>query len=94
MSAPKRKPAPRGERPQPSISSGSDHKRSHIAPSCGTSCLRSRRRILSTVSIRGERPPWTQRTAPPGLELVPPLKLDAPVPGAPVREGAEDFGLS
>src|SRR5277367_3908009 len=64
MSAPKRKPAPRGERPQPSISSGSDHSRSHMAPSWGTSCLRSMRRILSTVSMRGLSPPRTQRMAP------------------------------
>ena len=35
-----------------------------MAPSWGTSCLRSMSRILSTVSMRGERPPWTQRTAP------------------------------
>ena len=35
-----------------------------MAPSWGTSCLRSMSRILSTVSMRGLRPPWTQRTAP------------------------------
>ena len=35
-----------------------------MAPSWGTSCLRSNRRILSTVSISGERPPWTQRMEP------------------------------
>lgn len=33
-----RSPAPRGEMPQPQRSSGSDHSRSHIGPSCGTSC--------------------------------------------------------
>lgn len=38
-------PAPRGLSPQPSISSGSDHSRSHMAPSWGTSCLRSMLRI-------------------------------------------------
>ncbi|KAL1847677.1 hypothetical protein VTK73DRAFT_10296 [Phialemonium thermophilum] len=84
MSPPKRKPAPRGERPQPSISSGSDHRRSHMAPSCGTSCLRSSRRILSTVSISGLSPPCTQSTAPAGLPTEPPLDPDAPDPGGPV----------
>lgn len=67
MSAPKRKPAPRGERPQPVMSarrgqiqmtlfylrvgkylpSGSDQSRSHIGPSCGTSCFRSIARIYT-----------------------------------------------
>lgn len=37
---PKRKPAPRGLKPQPStVSSGSDHSSSHMAPSWGTSCF-------------------------------------------------------
>ncbi|KAH9420185.1 hypothetical protein DERP_011519 [Dermatophagoides pteronyssinus] len=40
-----KKPAPRGEIPQPPRSSGSDHNRSHIGPSCGTSCKRSKARI-------------------------------------------------
>ena len=31
-------PAPRGEMPQPQRSSGSDQSRSHMGPSCGTSC--------------------------------------------------------
>ncbi len=35
-----------------------------MAPSWGTSCLRSIKRILSTVSMSGLKPPWTQRTAP------------------------------
>uniref|UniRef100_A0A0E9XK82 Uncharacterized protein n=1 Tax=Anguilla anguilla TaxID=7936 RepID=A0A0E9XK82_ANGAN len=37
MSCPKVYPAPRGEIPQPPRSSGSDHRRSHMGPSCGTS---------------------------------------------------------
>lgn len=45
-------PAPRGLSPHPSISSGSDHIKSHIAPSCGTSCLRSITRIWVVVSGR------------------------------------------
>ena len=57
-----------------------------MAPSWGTSCLRSKRRILSTVSMRGERPPWTQRTAPPLLEREPLLELEAEVPDGPVLE--------
>ena len=38
-------PAPLGLTPQPCVSSGSDHNKSHIGPSCGTSCLRSIVRI-------------------------------------------------
>ena len=60
-SPPKRYPAPRGERPQPSTSSGSDHSRSHIGPSCGTSCFRSMYRTSSMLRIAGDRPPWTQK---------------------------------
>ncbi len=41
--------------------SGSDHIRSHIAPSWGTSCFRSKMRIWSRVLIEGERPPCTQK---------------------------------
>src|SRR5271163_1914017 len=93
ISAPNRKPAPRGDRPHPSISSGSDQRRSHIAPSWGTSCLRSNSRILSTVSISGERPPCTQSTAPLELPVVPLLYPDAPVPGAPVLDGDPPFRL-
>lgn len=36
MSCPNVYPAPRGDIPQPHLSSGSDHNRSHIGPSCGT----------------------------------------------------------
>lgn len=36
ISCPNVYPAPRGDIPQPQRSSGSDHKRSHIGPSCGT----------------------------------------------------------
>ena len=36
-SSPNKYPAPRGDKPQPSISSGSDHIKSHMGPSCGTS---------------------------------------------------------
>lgn len=56
-----------------------------MAPSWGTSCLRSRRRILSIESMRGLRPPWTQRTEPEGLEEEPLLEDVAPVPAGPVR---------
>jgi len=40
--------------------SGSDQSRSHIGPSCGTSCLRSIALIWSSVWIDGDRPPCTQ----------------------------------
>ena len=43
------------------MSSGSDHIKSHMAPSCGTSCLRSITRIWSSELIDGERPPCTQK---------------------------------
>jgi hypothetical protein len=86
MSAPKRKPAPRGERPQPEISttpkknsldfvsralcaksrvarekrkcapSGSDHSRSHIGPSWGTSCFLSIARICIQVNEQSKNP--------------------------------------
>ncbi len=36
MSLPNVYPAPRGEMPHPARSSGSDHSRSHMGPSCGT----------------------------------------------------------
>lgn len=57
---PKVYPAPRGETPQPHLSSGSDHNRSHIGPSWGTSWKRSKFLILSRVSIVGESPPCKQ----------------------------------
>lgn len=58
---PKVYPAPRGDIPQPQRSSGSDHKRSHIGPSCGTSWTRSKFLILSRVSIDGDNPPCKQK---------------------------------
>ncbi len=42
------------------LPSGSDQSKSHMAPSCGTSCLRSITRIWSSVLIDGESPPCTQ----------------------------------
>jgi len=53
-------PAPRGEMPQPHRSSGSDHNKSHIGPSWGTSWTRSKFLMLSRVSIDGDNPPWRQ----------------------------------
>ena len=53
-------PAPRGEMPQPHRSSGSDHNKSHIGPSCGTSWTRSKFRMLSRVSMDGDSPPCRQ----------------------------------
>jgi hypothetical protein len=41
--------------------SGSDHRRSHMGPSWGTSCFRSIVRIWSKVWMEGERPPCTQK---------------------------------
>ena len=58
-----------------------------MAPSWGTSCLRSRRRIRSTESTKGLRPPWTQRTAPPPVEREPELEPEADVPAGPVLAG-------
>ncbi|RNA05676.1 hypothetical protein BpHYR1_001489 [Brachionus plicatilis] len=46
--------------PHPFLSSGSDQSRSHIGPSCGTSCKRSKARMWSSVSMEGERPPCKQ----------------------------------
>ena len=57
---PKVYPAPRGEIPQPHRSSGSDHRRSHIGPSWGTSWTRSKLRMLSRVSMDGDNPPCKQ----------------------------------
>jgi hypothetical protein len=73
------------------IPSGSLHSKSHIAPSCGTSCFRSSKRILSTVSTRGLSPPCTHRTAPP-LSRDPMLSPDAPDPGGPVNVGVPPNG--
>lgn len=58
-----------------------------MAPSWGTSCLRSSRRILSTESTRGERPPCTQRMAPVELLREPEEEDVADVPAGPVLEG-------
>ena len=61
ISFPKRYPAPRGDMPQPEVmESGSDHRRSHMGPSWGTSWILSNCRILSRVSREGERPPWRE----------------------------------
>lgn len=46
--------------PQPQRSSGSDHRRSHMGPSWGTSWTRSKFLMLSSVSIDGDNPPWRQ----------------------------------
>ena len=59
-SEPNRYPAPLGDTPHPWVSSGSDHRRSHMGPSWGTSCFRSMVRIWSRVWMLGERPPCTQ----------------------------------
>ena len=42
---------------------------------------------MSTLSTRGERPPWTQRTAPPPLDAEPEDEEVAAVPGAWGLEG-------
>ena len=60
ISCPNVYPAPRGLMPQPHRSSGSLQSRSHIGPSWGTSWIRSNCRMLSRVSMLGERPPWRQ----------------------------------
>lgn len=57
---PKVYPAPLGDMPQPQRSSGSDHKRSHMGPSWGTSCTRSKFRMLSRFSTEGDKPPCRQ----------------------------------
>lgn len=44
------------------------------------------------MSIRGERPPWTQRTAEEVLRRDPPEDEVAEVPGAPRRDGVEGIG--
>src|ERR1700709_1829529 len=101
MSCPNKKPAPRGDNPHPSISSGSLHRRSHMAPSVGTSCLRSSNLILSMVSTRGESPPCTQNTAPDSVDELWD-EFEAPDPGGPVLRGVggevgngeEESGLS
>lgn len=37
--------------------------------------------------MSGERPPWTQRTAPLGFDAEPELEEVAPVPAGPVLDG-------
>ena len=54
-----------------------------MAPSWGTSCFLSSRRILLTVSTSGDRPPCTQSTAPPGEAVEEDGRDDADVPGGP-----------
>jgi hypothetical protein len=49
MSCPNVYPAPLGFIPQPDLSSGSDHSRSHIGPSCGTYWTLFKALILSKV---------------------------------------------
>ena len=61
MSYPNVYPAPLGEIPQPPLSSGSDHNKSHIGPSCGTSCILSRALISSRESVDGDKPPCRQK---------------------------------
>ena len=46
---------------QPYLSSGSDHRRSHIGPSCGTSWIRSNARMWSSESTFGDRPPCNEK---------------------------------
>lgn len=53
--------APRASHTYTHLSSGSDQTRSHIGPSWGTSCTRSKSLAWSRVSIEGERPPWRQK---------------------------------
>lgn len=57
-------PAPRGDSPQPTRSSGSDQTKSDIGPSWGTSWKRSKARASSSVWILGDRPPWRQKILP------------------------------
>ena len=51
--------------PHPDVMlSGSDHKRSHIGPSWGTSYILSSYLILSKVSRLGDSPPWRENIFP------------------------------
>ena len=54
-------PAPLGEMPHPPRSSGSDHNKSHIGPSCGTSYNLFNFLISSSVSVDGDNPPCKQK---------------------------------
>lgn len=64
ISCPNVYPAPRGLIPQPHLSSGSDHNKSHMGPSCGTSWILSIDLIWSSVSIDGDNPPCRQKILP------------------------------
>lgn len=48
---------------------------------------------MSTSSISGERPPWTQRMAPVRLSRLPPASVVALVPGMLDRVGVWDCGV-
>ena len=61
ISYPKVYPAPLGEIPHPPLSSGSDHNKSHIGPSWGTSWILSNFLISSRVSVDGDNPPCNQK---------------------------------
>lgn len=61
ISEPNVNPAPLGEIPQPFLSSGSDHKRSHIGPSWGVSYLDYISFISFKLSMDGDKPPWRQK---------------------------------
>jgi len=64
MFPPNKYPAPLGLKAHPSISSGSDHIKSHIGPSWGISYFLSIVLISSIDLIEGDRPPWMQNTFP------------------------------
>ena len=54
---PNKNPAPLGDMTHPSISSGSDHIRSHIDPAFGIYCFLSIERTSSIFGIEGDKPP-------------------------------------
>lgn len=56
---PKNKASSLGETSQLSISSGSDHIKSHIAPAFGIYCFRYSDLISSMLGVSGDRPPCT-----------------------------------
>ena len=64
---------PRGERPQPAISSGSLHMRSHIAPSCGTSENPLERKKKKSESLIAFDPPKKMLKRKNDRNLIPPL---------------------
>jgi hypothetical protein len=53
------KPAPLGDTSQPSISSGSDHIKSHIEPAFGIYCFLYIDLISSMLGVEGDKPPCT-----------------------------------